>query len=129
MTPWGHSEPTDPRTVYTFWSADGSCLYVGVTAHFNRRVKVHQRKPWWADVDRIETEIHPDERAGFQAESLRIKALNPVHNRAMTDHDTVRSLPCATCRQGRHRECVGVNRDGDPCPCRTCVNIGLRVAS
>lgn len=121
MTTYGSAEDADPRFVYTFWTAVDECLYVGCTVDFSRRLVAHKRdRPWWDQVTRIDVDIYPDFTSGATAESERIRRLNPTHNRALTTHDTPRQNPCRRCRRAAHSDCLGVNRDGDPCHCSVC---------
>lgn len=80
---------SDPHYVYTLWSAEGTCLYVGCTARLGHRMSVHVRdRNWWTDVARIEVAVYPDMASGAAAEESSIRTLQPVHNRVFTDHYT-----------------------------------------
>jgi hypothetical protein len=114
------STPGDfPTYVYTFRGAD-CVLYVGYTSNLASRLQNHQTKHWWSEVESVDVEKYPTMAAGMAAEKLRIAELNPIHNRAFTDHDTPKRNPCARCRTGRHRDCLKVNGHGQPCPCLQC---------
>jgi len=79
---------SDPRYVYTFYAADGMCLYVGCTARLGARINDHARaRDWWSEVARIAVSVHVDREAGMAAEASQIKRLQPVHNRVLTDHN------------------------------------------
>lgn len=108
-------------SVYEFWAADGSCLYVGCTDDLPSRLRWHEREqPWFDQIARMAISVWPETAIGFEVEAALIRTLNPIHNRALTDHDTPRRLPCRRCRAGHHPECLGVNREQQPCRCAVC---------
>jgi len=72
--------------VYEFYTADGTCLYVGLTSQVGARIQKHITETrWWPEVVRIELSRHDGLRAGSIAERDRIQALQPVHNIQFTD--------------------------------------------
>lgn len=110
----------DPRFVYRFFADGGECLYVGCTTNFARRLADHLHRDWFPEVARIEVDRYPDYESGVRAESHLIRSLQPTHNRALTDHDTPRRVPCRKCHRSRHADCLGINSKGDRCPCKVC---------
>lgn len=69
------------NTLYRFFDADDTLLYVGMTINPGRRLEKHRAtQPWWPDVARIDMEQHPDEVTLRRAEREAIKAENPLHN-------------------------------------------------
>lgn len=108
--------------VYTFWDAEDRALYVGCTSNIPQRIRTHLReREWFVDVARFDVSVYPDGLTAYTAEAARIKELQPLYNALHTERLPDRSLPCRTCRQGKHLSCVGTNRDGDRCPCLVCV--------
>ena len=118
------------RYVYTFYAEDGSVLYVGCTNNMAHRLTNHTTgREWFPEVARMEVQRYPSEVEGLAAERALIESLNPRHNRVFTDHTTPRRVVCRRCRAGGpvgHAECLGVNREGDPCPCSVCARRKLR---
>jgi hypothetical protein len=105
--------PTAPGYyVYRFWTADGTCLYVGRVGDSGprspqARLNNHRyTKTWWPDVAKIEVAELPDHPAVVAEEAEQIKALRPLHNvrRANCGHDL--SLPGAVKSTGGCRECA-----------------------
>lgn len=71
-----------PQFVYTFWTVDGTCLYVGCADDIVRRLHVHRRdQAWFDEVARIEIDRFPNRTSGYLAEAARIRKLDPRHNR------------------------------------------------
>ncbi|WP_224279095.1 GIY-YIG nuclease family protein [Nocardioides lacusdianchii] len=74
------------HALYRFHSADGTLLYVGITADPGTRWRAHSHdKPWWHEVANVTVEQHPDRQAVLEAERAAIIAEQPrynvVHNR------------------------------------------------
>jgi hypothetical protein len=68
-------------TLYRFYGADDTLLYVGITINPGRRMEKHRNtQPWWTDVARIEMEQHPDLGTLRAAEREAIETEKPLHN-------------------------------------------------
>lgn len=68
-------------TLYRFYAADDTLLYIGLTVNPGRRMEKHAYdKPWWADVARIAMEQHPNLDALRAAERHAIETEKPLHN-------------------------------------------------
>lgn len=77
------------NTLYRFYAADGSLLYIGITRDPARRFAKHSHeKPWWETVARIDMEQHPTRGALQVAERLAINAEKPLHNIQMNGSRT-----------------------------------------
>ena len=115
---------TDAHFVYSFYAASGECLYVGCTDNVARRIRQHQNeRPWASDITRMVVTVHADHSEGLAAEAAKIRAEQPVYNVVHTQKRPIKLLPCARCRTGNHKSCLGINRDGDKCPCSVCVPV------
>jgi predicted GIY-YIG superfamily endonuclease len=68
------------HTLYRFYSADDTLLYVGLTINPGRRMEKHRGREWWRDVARITLEQHPDLDTLRRAERLAIETERPLHN-------------------------------------------------
>lgn len=67
--------------VYRLFNQDGSVIYIGSTGNLKQRLSAHRRdKSWWPEVDRVETEAHPDRDSAYAAEDAAILAEKPRHN-------------------------------------------------
>lgn len=68
-------------TVYRFFDADGSLLYVGMTTLGPARWSQHATlQPWWQDVATATVAHYPSVEAALHAETAAILAEQPVHN-------------------------------------------------
>ena len=73
--------PTSVFTLYRFYAADDTLLYVGLTVNPGKRMEKHAYgKPWWAEVARIAMEQHGSIEALREAERDAIKTEKPRHN-------------------------------------------------
>ncbi len=73
-------------TLYRFFNASGTLLYVGISEAGAMRWSSHRRgKGWWADVASVITEHYPDRPSAAEAEIAAIHTESPkyniVHNR------------------------------------------------
>lgn len=69
------------HTLYRFYAADDSLLYVGITNNPARRFSKHRdEKDWWLDVTRIEMEQFDSREALLSAEKVAIKTESPALN-------------------------------------------------
>lgn len=72
---------TDTQALYRHFSADGTLLYIGVSARIPQRIKEHAKHSfWWKDVTRIEIEHFDDRKSVLEAERLAIINEKPLHN-------------------------------------------------
>lgn len=68
-------------SLYRFYDAAGTLLYIGITNSIPRRLGEHdERKPWFADSVRATFEHHPSRDAALAAEKRAIKAELPKYN-------------------------------------------------
>ena len=74
---------TAPHVVSKCYDADGTLLYVGFTANFERRWSQHRTTfpALVADTVRVTQEQHPDRRSAAEAESRCIDFDAPLLNR------------------------------------------------
>lgn len=80
------------HTLYRFFDAEDTLLYVGLTVNPGRRMEKHAYdKPWWDTVARIAMEQHPDIETLRAAERAAIKAEKPLHNVRMNGVSNGRS--------------------------------------
>jgi predicted GIY-YIG superfamily endonuclease len=64
--------------VYRLYDADGTPLYIGSTKSLASRLDGHRRtKPWWSEVERLETEQFASIDEMREAEQRRLKASTP----------------------------------------------------
>ena len=69
------------NTLYRFFAADDTLLYVGITSSPPQRFKAHKReKEWWSDIARIELEHLESRKALERAEREAIEREKPKHN-------------------------------------------------
>ena len=69
------------HTLYRFFNAEGTLLYVGITNDPGRRMTKHRGgKSWWLEVARVEMEQHPDRLALRAAELKAIEHERPLYN-------------------------------------------------
>jgi hypothetical protein len=72
-------------TLYRFYDADDTLLYVGLTINPGRRMEKHRAmQPWWSEVARIEMEQHPDHATLRAAEREAIETESPLYNNRMS---------------------------------------------
>lgn len=70
-----------PQTLYRFFDAAGSLLYIGVTQNGAGRIQQHNRdKDWWPQVATATFETYPDRDAVLRAEANAIRAERPRYN-------------------------------------------------
>lgn len=76
--------PAQPTTLYRFYDAKGTLLYVGIAGNPGRRFDQHAKgpggKPWWSQVVGSTMEHFPDRATAAAAEVRAIVAESPVHN-------------------------------------------------
>lgn len=66
--------------VYRLYDGD-TCLYVGMTKNLDQRLASHRSgKPWWPQVDRVESEWYYTRSEAMIYEEGLIQDLDPVHN-------------------------------------------------
>lgn len=69
------------ETLYRYFDAEGTLLYIGVTSRINRRMREHyESSAWFAKVTRCEFEQFPDRKSVLDAERNAILSENPLHN-------------------------------------------------
>jgi len=74
---------TGDQNLYRFYSADGTLLYIGITANLPTRLKTHGRtQPWWDDVFRTTVEHFSCRSNVTAAEKAAIINEQPLYNRA-----------------------------------------------
>jgi predicted GIY-YIG superfamily endonuclease len=72
---------TQPHALYRFFAADGTLLYIGLTANPGTRWKSHAaEKPWWLNVVKVTVEHFPTRSAVIEAERNAIQGERPLHN-------------------------------------------------
>lgn len=72
-----------PTVVYRHWAADGSLLYVGISAQdsYRRRQVAHKNNShWWPDVHEITTVLYDNRKDAQLAEALAVANENPAWN-------------------------------------------------
>jgi hypothetical protein len=103
-----------PRWLYHLRAADGTLLYVGCTANVVRRLRDHARKPWWPEVETVESE--PMSWYGaWQAEQDEIRDAPGRYNVTQLE----------TARRGwetRHRRQEAAHQDGYRCQVANCAS-------
>lgn len=68
-------------TLYRFYAADDTLLYVGLTINPGQRLTNHARKKeWWSNVAEIRLEQHDSHADLVAAEREAIKVEKPLHN-------------------------------------------------
>lgn len=92
---------TETYTLYRFFAADDTLLYVGLTVNPGRRMEKHRAtQPWWKDDARIEMEQHADIATLRAAEREAIETEKPLFNQRMNSRtfrfDTL-VWPCDIC--------------------------------
>lgn len=121
-----------PHWLYIFRDSAGAVLYVGCTAYLGRRMTAHHGdKAWWAEIATVEAQVYPNRASGRIAEIAAIREHLPRYERSQamrTLNGDLPSLPCRTCHRGKHRDCVGTNKRGEPCPCKVCADL-IKAAS
>ena len=68
-------------TVYTLYSQDGSCLYVGKSERLTERLPQHREKPWWNEVEYLGLIPLPDRYNMSICEVINIMTKRPRYNR------------------------------------------------
>jgi excisionase family DNA binding protein len=67
--------------VYRHFAADGSLLYVGITAHPQTRTATHRaHAPWWQQVTSISWRRMPTRADAYSAEQEAIRTEHPTFN-------------------------------------------------
>lgn len=70
-----------PTSLYRFFDADGTLLYVGITNALHTRLKGHEStKPWWELVRSIRVDHLPTRQAALEAEAVAIRREHPAFN-------------------------------------------------
>lgn len=70
------------HTVYQYFAADGTLLYIGMTVDFTQRDEQHRyRAPWYPQAARHELEALPTRESARTRETVLIRERYPVHNR------------------------------------------------
>lgn len=84
-----HRVPTQPKVhyvagaccVYRLFDADGALLYVGISNHFEYRMRSHSKtKFWWPNVDSIDVQWFGSRADAEAEESRAIWLERPAHN-------------------------------------------------
>lgn len=71
----------EPTSLYRFYDAASTLLYIGITARGRGRWHNHAAdKPWWPAVTTATIEHHPNRAAALAAERAAIIAEKPLHN-------------------------------------------------
>lgn len=68
------------NTVYSFFAADGSLLYVGCSKSPVQRIGNHRSKAWWPQVVRAEFEHFDSVEDALDRERVLISTLHPHYN-------------------------------------------------
>jgi hypothetical protein len=69
------------HTLYRFYAADGSLLYIGITNSIPTRFRDHDHdKPWYGEAVKVTLEHHPDRDTVLVAEKEAIIAERPRYN-------------------------------------------------
>jgi hypothetical protein len=83
--------PPPPVSLYRFFDAGGTLLYVGITSKNSKRWDGHIRdKQWWGRVRTAVIEHYPDRPSAIAAERAAIKSEGPefnVQHRSSADQD------------------------------------------
>lgn len=69
-----------PHTVYRYYDATGTALYIGCTVNFRSRERSHREKLWWPMVARTETEEMPNRSSALTLEQVYIIRESPLFN-------------------------------------------------
>lgn len=73
-------------TLYRFYDADDTLLYVGLSINPGKRFERHKAdKEWWTEVARIDMEQFPDIDALRTGERTAIQSERPRHNIRMAE--------------------------------------------
>jgi hypothetical protein len=99
-------------TVYAFFAGDQP-LYVGCTASLTRRLRVHQGKPWWPDVTRIDLASFTSRDEALEHEAKLISELRPSHNAIHNGARALRLVAARVC-QGCGEELPPPKQTGRP---------------
>jgi hypothetical protein len=89
-------------TLYRFYAADNTLLYVGLTINPGRRLEKHRAlQPWWNDVARVDLEQHPDLPTLRASEREAIKTEGPLYNISMNARyaETYLTWSCDVCKR------------------------------
>jgi predicted GIY-YIG superfamily endonuclease len=80
--PLGGVDVSDSRhtTLYRFYAADDSLLYVGITHRVEGRFSVHKKEKPWDQIARVTLEHFPSRDEALRAESLAIQSEKPQWN-------------------------------------------------
>lgn len=71
----------DPTTVYRLYNHADTLLYIGIARNWPSRMTQHASdKPWWPDVRRVTTELHPTRKKALDVERDAIVTERPQHN-------------------------------------------------
>lgn len=93
-------------TLYRFFAADDTLLYVGLTINPGRRMEKHiGTKAWWRDVALITMEQHVDHASLRTAERTAIRTEAPLHNVRMNQHRDAIAEGCSEWRDDTEDWC------------------------
>jgi hypothetical protein len=88
-------------TLYRFYDAEDTLLYVGITSGGPRRWREHEAFPsWWAQVARSTVEHFPDRESAAAAEWAAVLAEGPSHNVRLMGVHVSRPAPAGYRRHG-----------------------------
>lgn len=69
------------ESLYRFFDADGTELYVGISSNVARRLLQHQGKPWWESVASVTVEHYATRPEVRAAEQSAMDLEHPLHNK------------------------------------------------
>lgn len=69
-----------PTQLYRHFDAAGRLLYVGISLHALHRLAQHRGSPWYAQIARVDIEVHPSRTAALCAEARAIAQERPLFN-------------------------------------------------
>ena len=77
----GGPPPSEATSLYRCFNADGTLLYVGITACGLRRFAAHQKdSPWWSKVARVDVKHFASRTEAAEAETRAIAEERPRYN-------------------------------------------------
>jgi len=90
------------QTLYRFYDAEGSLLYVGITKFFEPRLKQHYKNAeWFFDTTHVRLEHYQTRQEVELAETRAIKTERPKYNIAKSLDKEVALDALATLRETR----------------------------
>ena len=68
--------------VYTFRTAEGDPIYVGMTNNLRRRISQHANKPWFVGAI-VSAETVADRQSAMELEAATVRQLQPTYNKRL----------------------------------------------